>query len=118
MPFNRRRVLTRLLILSLLGVGSPGCIGTMTVVPPLNCAKMIPGSLRKRVPSATIPAADNLTIGPALDFGDAQTGQLGKANDRGDAVVEIADLCQAEQERVAKQLSPKPWAERLQFWRR
>lgn len=75
----------------------------MTPIAALNCAALIGPTLRTDVPPADLPTEN--TIGEWVAFGDAQTGKLGDANGRRAAVVEIADRCQAEQER----LSRRPW---------
>jgi hypothetical protein len=66
----------------------------------LNCAALIGPTLRADVPPADLPAGN--TVGDWVAFGDAQTGKLDDANGRRAAVVEIADRCQAEQERLSR----------------
>lgn len=70
---------------------------------------MITEPLRKRTPSATGPA--DASQREWVGFGVRQTGQLEKANDRGDAVVSVTDECSRQnrelQERIEKRT--RPW---------
>lgn len=68
----------------------------------LDCAGLIGPTLRQDVESAPLPAEN--TVGEWVAFADAQTGRLVDANGRRRAVVEIVDLCQAQQDRLYR-----PW---------
>lgn len=81
----------------------------MTTVAAIDCTKFL-APLKPRVRGAPRPAETGLRVGQALDFADAQTAQLDRANDRGDMAIEIAGVCQAEQARILQALRPaKPW---------
>lgn len=61
---------------------------------------------------ADLPAGN--TVGDWIAFGDAQTGQLDKANDRTKASITIVERCDKRDADTVKALKPKPW---WQFWR-
>lgn len=61
----------------------------MTLVA-LPCAPFVPDDWRQPVPGAPLP---DLTAGGWAAFGDAQTGQLDKANDRTLATIHIIERC-------------------------
>jgi uncharacterized protein YkvS len=63
------------------------------------------------VPGAPLPAGD--TVGDWIQFGDAQTGQLDKANDRTVTAIGIVDRCE-QRDAQALELLRRPW---WQFWR-
>lgn len=42
-------------------------------------------------------------------FGDAQTGQLDRANGRTSDVIAISDECAAQNKATDAKLNPKPW---------
>lgn len=49
-----------------------------------------------------------------MKFGDAQTGQLDKANDHMKSAVSIVGKCEARDLAALESLTPKPW---YQFWK-
>lgn len=57
--------------------------------------------------SAPPPAHD--TVGEWVAFGDAQTGQLDKANGRTADALAIVEKCEARDREAAERLRPKPW---------
>ncbi|MFN3858093.1 MAG: hypothetical protein ACK4RV_10105 [Caulobacter sp.] len=77
----------------------------------MNCAALVPASLRDDVEPADLPAAN--TIGDWVAFGDAQTGKLEQANKEKRGIIEIHDNCAKEQARIAERLKPRPW---YRFW--
>lgn len=95
-----------------------GCAGTTPTRPilaALDCDQF-KAPLKARTPGAPRPTLEALIgaggLGQALAFGDAQTGQLDKANDRADAILKVDELCAQQQKRVLESLQPKP------FWKR
>ncbi len=117
MPSPKRRDLRRLSIPLLLPLSIAGCV-TTPLSPPildaLNCARLIPPSYRSPVPSAGLLGPTE-TVGALAVRYDAQTAALDRANGRTDDLVQLADLCQAQQQAVLKALNPPaPW---WRFWR-
>lgn len=63
------------------------------------------------VPGAPLPISDgtdDVTAGDWIAFGDAQTGQLDKANDRTLSSIEMMEKCEALQ-RKAIAAAKRPW---------
>lgn len=50
-----------------------------------------------------------VAVGDWIAFGDAQTGQLDKANDRTASTLSIVGKCEARDAETVKALTPKPW---------
>lgn len=97
----RRTLLKPLALLATLACAL--CVGachTVTVSGALNCAALIGPTLRADVSPADLPTEN--TVGVWVAFGDAQTARLEDANGRRAAVVEIADGCQAEAQRLTR----------------
>jgi hypothetical protein len=63
------------------------------------------------VPGAPLPEGD--TVGDWIAFGDAQTGQLDKANDRTVTAIGIVERCEAR-DRAAIEAARRRW---WQLWR-
>jgi hypothetical protein len=63
------------------------------------------------VPGAPLPDGD--TVGDWIAFGDAQTGQLDKANDRTVTAIGIVERCEAR-DRAAIEAAGRRW---WQLWR-
>lgn len=101
MPRTRTKPLALLAMLAC-GLSVTAC-HTVTVSGALNCAALIGPTLRADVPPADLPAEN--TVGDWVAFGDAQTAKLEDANGRRAAVVEVADRCQSEAERLTR----RPW---------
>ena len=57
------------------------------------------------MPGAPLPEGN--TVADWVSFGDAQTGQLDKANDRYVAGVGIIERCEARDRQAIKQARPK-----------
>lgn len=71
---------------------------------------MLPQAWRTPVPGAPMPATD--TVADWTAFGDAQTGQLDKANDRTVSAIGIVERCEArDSEAIAR--AQRPW---WKFW--
>lgn len=58
------------------------------------------------MPSADLPLG--MEIGKWVAFGDAQTGQLDKANDRTKSAIEIVSGCEAR-DRAQAARATRPW---------
>jgi hypothetical protein len=83
--------------------------------PASACSTLIPDAWRQGVPSADLPAED--TAGAWVAFGDAQTGQLDKANGRTVDSIDIVQKCERrDAEAVAKIEGRSVW-QRLTPWR-
>lgn len=99
--------------LMLLGVSLSAC-GTLTpVILPAaatDCAEMIPDSWRVPVPGAPLPAST--AGGEWISFGDAQTGQLDKANGRTLDTISIVEKCEGRKAELSRYLN-RPWYRRL-----
>jgi len=77
------------------------------------CSDLIPDEwYTTGVLSADLPA--DQTIGAWMSFGDAQTGQLDKANSETKDAVTIVKKCEARDKAAAASVAPSPWWE---FWR-
>lgn len=105
---NRARALTSTLLLMLLAVPLSAC----TTPPPVflsasDCASLVPNDWQLGIESAHPPA--DRTAGGWVSFGDAQTAQLDKANNRTKDAISIVTKCEARDREVAKALEPKAW---------
>ena len=94
MPSEPHRARARLSIPALLLLALPGCVGA----PPIYatsaaCSSLLPPSWKAGVPGAPLPAGG--TVGDWVAFGDAQTGQLDKANGRTVDAIGIVERCEA-----------------------
>lgn len=94
--------LLRLSILLPMLLACTACVGA----PPIfttaaACSSLLPDSWREGVPAAPLPAGE--TVGDWIAFGDAQTGQLDKANGRTLDAIGIVGRCEArDRDAVAK----------------
>lgn len=76
-----------------------GCVGSPPIISaPSACSTLLPSEWIEGVASAPLP--DGETVGDWIVFGDAQTGQLDKANDRYAAAVGVVSRCE-ERDRIA-----------------
>jgi hypothetical protein len=84
-----------------------------------TCSTLIPEYWYKPTPddplwgieSAALPA--DRSAGAWVQFGEAQTGQLDKANGRTKDAVGIVQKCEARDRDAFDALQPKPW---WKFW--
>ncbi len=84
----------REVIASLSMLALTGCVGSPVIQAiPSACASLLPADWREPVPGAPLP--DGNTVGDWIQFGDAQTAQLGKANDRTVSAIGIVERCEA-----------------------
>jgi hypothetical protein len=70
------------------------------VATPTACSSLLPSEWREPVPAAPLPAGS--TVGDWIAFGDAQTAQLDKANDRTSAAIGIIERCEARDRDAVK----------------
>lgn len=104
----RARALRSILACLTLGAGLCACAGPTLVVRPANdCSTLVPDGWRMSVPGADVPTMN--TVGDWIAFGDAQTGQLDKANGRTADTITIVEKCEARDNAATKALQPKPW---------
>jgi hypothetical protein len=80
------------------------------VAAPSACSSLVPASHRKPVPGAEPPFA-SLEVGDWIKFGDAQTGQLDKANGRHADDLEVIANCERRDAATVARIAA-PW------WRR
>ena len=99
-----------LAVLAMLGLAS--CASGYRPVPiQYACASRVPPQLADDVPSAPLPVEN--TVGQWVAFGDAQTGQLERANDEKSTALWIVRQCEAEAKSAADDIT-RPW---YAFWR-
>ncbi|WP_336981589.1 hypothetical protein [Altererythrobacter fulvus] len=67
---------------------------------PSACSRLLPDEWREGVPGADLPAGQSLA--DWMIFGDAQTGQLDKSNDRYRAAVGIVERCEERDRQAVK----------------
>ncbi len=67
--------------------------------------------LESRVPHAPLPA-DN-SGGAWVDFGNRESGQTDKANNRGDGILGIGQTCERWQQDAKKKIEKKPLLKRI-----
>lgn len=83
-----------------------GCASAPVIVTtPAACSSLLPDDWKKGVPGAPLPEGN--TVADWVSFGDAQTGQLDKSNDRYVAGVGIIERCEARDRQAIKQARPK-----------
>lgn len=100
-------VLASWLILLCPALALSGCVGAPPIVAtPGACASLLPETWRVPVPGAPLPLEG--TAGAWVAFGDAQTGQLDKANDRTLSSITIVERCE-QLNRDAVASAKRPW---------
>lgn len=98
---------TRLCLLPLLAALVTGCAGTpLIVAAPSACSDLLPAEWREPVAGAPLPQGDS--VGEWVAFGDGQTAQLDKANDRTTSAIGIVERCE-KRDREAVNRARKPW---------
>lgn len=106
MPFAMPRAQTRLLLLLPMLLAVPACAGGPPIVSAQSaCSSLLPAEWLDGVEGAPLPAGN--TVGDWIAFGDAQTGQLDKANDRYRAAVGVVDRCEARDRAAVRASRPK-----------
>lgn len=69
------------------------------------CSSLLPSEWQEGVDGAPLPDGD--TVGDWITFGDAQTGQLDKANDRYRAATGIVARCEQRDRDAIDRARPK-----------
>ena len=106
MKFAMRKVLMRLSLIMPLTLGIVSCAGAPVIVAsPSACTTLLPSEWLSGVPGAPLPAGR--TVGDFMVFGDAQTAQLEKANDRYVSAVGIVSRCETRDALAIKKARPK-----------
>lgn len=101
MRFDLRRVPMRLLLPLFAMLVLPACVaGPRISAMPGACSALLPDSWRVPVPGAPLPLGE--TVGDWVTFGDAQTGQLDKANSRAVDAIGIIERCEARDVEAVK----------------
>ena len=95
-----------LLPLAFATLALPACVGAPPIVAtPSACSTLLPSEWASGVPGAPLP--DGNTVADWVAFGDAQTAQLDKSNDRYSAAVGIVSRCEARDAAAVKKARPK-----------
>ena len=83
-----------------------GCVSAPPIVTPSSaCSALIPDAWREGVEGAPLPPT--MTVGDWIVFGDAQTGQLEKANGRTQDTIEIISRCEERDRKAVQRSRPK-----------
>jgi hypothetical protein len=83
-----------------------GCVSAPPIVAASRaCSSLLPSEWREPVPGAPLP--EGSSVGEWLAFGDAQTGQLDKANDRTLSAIGIVERCEARDREAVSKARPK-----------
>lgn len=106
MPFAVPRAPTRLLLPLCAMLALPACVGAPPIVAtPGACSELLPPEWEKGVDGAPLP--DGNQVADWVAFGDAQTGQLDKANDRYRAATGIVQRCEARDAKALQKARPR-----------
>ncbi len=98
--------LPSLCLISLLLIGTASCANAPRIrTLPAACSQLLPAEWEKGVPGAPLP--EGLSLGDYMRFGDAQTGQLEKSNERYRSATGIIKRCEARDREALEQLSKK-----------
>jgi len=101
-----------LCLLMLLLLAVPGCVSGGPIVAAASaCSALLPQEWRAPVPGAPLPGSDSAA--EWVSFGDAQTGQLDKANDRTLSSIGIVERCEARDADAVRRAKRRWW----QIWR-
>ena len=100
------KVRVRLLLPLCAMLGLSACAGGAVInAIPAACSTLIPETWREPVPGGPLP--EGSTVGDWVAFGDAQTGQLDKANGRTADTIAIVSRCEARDAAAVKRAKPK-----------
>lgn len=106
MQSGMRKGRTRLLLLTCATLGLTACAGGPPIVAtPSACSTLLPDEWLTGVAGAPLPEGN--TVSDWIVFGDAQTAQLDKANDRYRAGVGIIARCEERDRQAVKRARPK-----------
>ncbi|EQB10407.1 hypothetical protein [Novosphingobium lindaniclasticum] len=75
--------------------------------PASDCSALIPPTLRDDTEGAALPV--DQTVGSWVVFGDAQTGQLDKANVTKRASIQVVEACEKRDREAAAKVTKRPW---------
>ena len=101
-----RKVPMKRLIPLLPLLAATACAGGPPIVTSQSaCSELLPEEWKAGVEGADLPQDD--TVGSWIAFGDAQTGQLDKANDRYKAAVGIVGRCEERDRKAVEAAKPK-----------
>ena len=102
------RLMRSLLLSAALGLPLCACMTRIsTTLPVSECPSLLPSSVTAPTPGAPIPT--KRTVGALAAFGDAQTGQLDKANVDKAAILAFEARCKARDAELIKSVTKKPW---------
>jgi hypothetical protein len=108
MQFAMPRAPMRQSILLCAMLALTACVGAPPIVAPSSaCSSLLTEAWRSPVPGAPLPQGE--TIGEWIQFGDAQTGQLDKANDRTLTSIGIIERCEARDAEAVKRARKHWW---------
>lgn len=111
MQYLPPRALMRLSIALSALLAVTACVGAPPIVTASSaCSSLLPDQWRSPVPGAPFPQGD--TVGDWVQFSDAQTGQLDKANDRTISAIGIVERCEARDKAVIGKARKAWW----QIW--
>ena len=106
MPSGLHLARTRLLIPLCAMLPLSACAGAPPIITTPNaCSTLIPDSWREPVAGADLPEGN--TVADWVAFGDAQTGQLDKANGRTTDALAIIGRCEARDLAAVKNARPR-----------
>lgn len=106
MPFVMLKAPTRLLTLLCAMLCLPACVSAPPIVSTQSaCSKLLPPEWEGGVEGAPLP--EGLTVADLAAFGDAQTGQLDKSNDRYRAATGIMARCEEWVRRGVERSRPR-----------
>jgi hypothetical protein len=101
---------------AMLAAALSACAAAPVISRPASaCSTLIPDAWRQGVPSANPPEQD--TAGLWIAFGDAQTGQLDKANSRTVDSIEIVEKCERRDAEAIKLIEGRTVWQKLTPWR-
>jgi hypothetical protein len=106
MPSARLRALTRQSTLLFATLAFPACVAAPPILStPGACSTLVPEAWSTPVPGAPLPAGES--VGEWVAFGDAQTGQLDKANGRTADSLAVIRRCEERDRAALKRARPK-----------
>ena len=90
----------------------PGCVSAGRIVAtPSACSALLPPEWQTPVPGAPLPEGE--TVADWISFGDQQTAQLDKANDRTVSAIGIVSRCETRDAEAVKRARKHFW----EFWK-
>lgn len=90
----------------------PGCVSAGRIVAtPSACSALLPPEWQMPVPGAPLPEGE--TVADWISFGDQQTAQLDKANDRTVSAIGIVSRCETRDAEAVKRARKHFW----EFWK-